>query len=213
MVKLILSGVPICLIIFVSSTITIQIMLRRNKSGFKEKCEEYIKREEMAENTIKKMPSDLPYIYPDKNILPVKEYPDKAEFKKILKKQKACIRKSELEMIYFEENYSNTDLKLKYGKNNLDKITCLEEHYNGYIYSLLDWAKELIALDNIQDARIVLEEAIRMNSDISQTYILLSDIYSDNKKLLSELKQKAQKNKLRLKDKTIEYIDSKIECI
>lgn len=205
-----LPNLPICLITFVSATIAIHVMLRRNKTSIKNDLNKYMQREKTAENTIKRNFSDFPYIYPDKSFLPIKQYYDNEKYKKVIKKQNTCLKKSELEMIYFDELYSNTDLKLKYGKNNLDKITYLEEHYNGYIKSLLDWAKELIALDNLSDARLVLEEAVRMKSDISRTYILLADIYENDKKSLLSLKEKTQEIRIHLKEKVIEYIDAKL---
>lgn len=203
-------GIPIFLIFFISATITIQIMLRRNKSGFEESCKEYMEKENLAERTIKRNFTDFPYIYADKAVLPIKEYPEEACYKAVKKRQEQCLKKSQLEMIYLDKKYSNTDLKLKYGKNNLEKITFLESHYNGYILALLDWAKELIALDNKADAEIVLKEAVKMRADVSQIYILLADLKENDKAYLEELKNSAIENEVNLKDKTIAYINDKI---
>lgn len=206
-----ITGIPIFLIIFVSATISIQIMLRRNKNGFKNSVDKFMETEKLADKTYKRNFTDFPYIYPDKNVLPFKQYEDKPEFKTIIKKQSTCRKKSELEMIYFEDEYSNTDLKLNYGKNNLDKITLLEEHYNSYIRSLLDWAEELLRLENKKDARIVLEEAVRMNSDVSRIYMHLADIYAEERNIsaLHSLAEKAEKTRINFKEKTMAYIKAK----
>lgn len=203
-------GIPIFLIIFISATITIQIKLRKNKSGFKESCEEFFEREKLADNTIKKDFTDFPYIYADKASLPIKEYSDDEKFKRVIKRQEQCIKKSQLEMIYLDDEYSNTDLKLKYGKNNLEKITFLESHYNNYILSLLEWAKELISLDNKEDAKRILNEAVKMKANVSQIYILLADLNENDMEFLKGLKEKAEENKVNLKEKTIKYIEDKM---
>lgn len=206
-----ITGIPIFLIIFISATITIQIKLRKNKSGFNENCKEFFEREKQADNTIKKDFTDFPYIYADKASLPIKEYSDDEKFKRVAKRQEQCIKKSQLEMIYLDDEYSNTDLKLKYGKNNLEKITFLESHYNNYILSLLEWAKELISLDNKEDAKCVLNEAVKMKANVSQIYILLADLNENDMEFLRDLKEKAKENKVNFKEKTIKYIEDKLD--
>lgn len=196
----------LCIIIFVF------VSLKKTNSGFRKKIDNFQKREMKANSTIRHNLSELPYVFPKKENLPIKEYDNPDKFKKIIKLQKAALKKTELDMIKFQEEYTNTDLKLMYGNNNLEKIMFFEEHYNGYVRILQEWAEALIALENIDDAEIVLLEAIQMKTDLSKTYTMLADIYAqkNDSQKLNELLEKTNEIKIYQKDKIISYIKNLI---
>ncbi len=198
---------PIFFILFVGTTLAIQIMLRKNKVDFKKTIENIVEREHKANLTKKKEIDQKFYIIPDKSVLPIKNYEETPENKKIIDIQKFVLKKSELIMLKFDEPISNTDLKLKYGFSNLDKITIYEEHYNSYMQALVKWAKILFDMGNLKDAETVLTEAIRLKCDLSGAYILLIDIYkqTNNSEKLSRLLKTVETSSINLKEKIIEH--------
>ena len=110
-------------------------------------------------------------------------------------------------MIKFDEQISNTDLKFKYGFSNLETITIYEEHYNSYMQTLVEWAKMLFERNNLSDAEIILNEAIRLKCDLSKAYMLLIDIYrqkNDSDKL-KNLINTVENSTLKLKTKILKY--------
>ena len=113
-------------------------------------------------------------------------------------------------MIKIPSNLTNTEIKERYGINNFDKISLLEEHYNSYVRSLFEWGQELFNLNNIYDSKKVLLEAARLEANISQIYITLAKIYvkENNKDSLLKLKNTVEKIELSLKDKVIQEIDN-----
>ncbi|MCI8805095.1 MAG: hypothetical protein HFE59_04235 [Clostridiales bacterium] len=198
---------PIFFILFLGTVLGIQIMMRKNKVDFKKTLENIQERERKA-NLSKKREIDKEfYIIPDEAVLPVKNYDETSENKKIIDIQKLVLKKASLTMIKFDEQISNTDLKFKYGFSNLETITIYEEHYNSYMQTLVEWAKMLFERNNLSDAEIILNEAIRLKCDLSKAYMLLIDIYrqkNDSDKL-KNLINTVENSTLKLKTKILKY--------
>ena len=89
--------------------------------------------------------------------------------------------------------YSNTDLKLKYGVANLDTLTQYEDNYTSFIKSLSELGHILIEHKDISDATAFLEYAVRIGSDIRLTYTDLYSLYSEaeNASKIRQLRQYA----------------------
>lgn len=198
---------PIFFILFIGTALAIQIMLRKNKVDFKKTIESIAEKEHQANLTKKKDIEEKFYIIPDKNILPIKNYDKLPENKKIIDIQNLVLKKSELTMLKFDEAISNTDLKLKYGFSNLEKITIYEEHYNSYMQALVSWAEMLFEKKNLRDCEIVLTEAIRLKCDLSGAYMLLIDIYkqTNDLKKLDNLLDTVKNSSMKLKTKILEH--------
>ena len=198
---------PIFFILFLGTVLGIKIMMRKNKVDFKKTLENIQERERKA-NLSKKREIDKEfYIIPDEAVLPVKNYDETSENKKIIDIQKLVLKKASLTMIKFDEQISNTDLKFKYGFSNLETITIYEEHYNSYMQTLVEWAKMLFERNNLSDAEIILNEAIRLKCDLSKAYMLLIDIYrqkNDSDKL-KNLINTVENSTLKLKTKILKY--------
>lgn len=198
---------PIFFILFLGTVLGIQIMMRKNKVDFKKTLENIQERERKA-NLSKKREIDKEfYIIPDEAVLPIKNYDETSENKKIIDIQKLVLKKASLTMIKFNEQISNTDLKFKYGFSNLETITIYEEHYNSYMQTLVEWAKILFERNNLSDAEIILNEAIRLKCDLSKAYMLLIDIYrqkNDSDKL-KNLINTVENSTLKLKTKILKY--------
>lgn len=202
----------IILVSFIVIVIAVQIILRRSSTGFEEKRREYVKKLDEAETNIVKEPVELPFVTPDITRLPVTDYPDTAENKKIIRRQKTALSKAKLVMIELPQNLSNIDLKLTYGSNNFDKITLYEEHFNGYHRALMEWSDELIRIGKKEDALCILQHAVDFNSNLSSVYKTLTDLYTElgDKSSAEALIDKVSASKILLKDQTIEYIRNRI---
>lgn len=203
-------NIPIFLITFVSATIALQVMLRKENNGFAKKLDNLMDDERKANLTVKKNIDANIFIEPDITKLPFKEYSDTPENQKLINIQNLVKRKAELKMVKFDKTVTNTDLKLKFGMNNLENITFYEEHYNSYVKALNDWAEILIKINNISDAEIILKETIDFRSDLSSSFIMLAEIYKMNNNIneLNNLKEKIKNSNLKLKNKILNSIET-----
>lgn len=76
--------------------------------------------------------------------------------------------------------YTNTDLKFKYGVANLNILTEYDTNYNELITLLHNYGS-IFAKDGFEtQALSVLEYAVSLGSDISGTYTLCAEIYQKN---------------------------------
>lgn len=136
--------------------------------------EEFFERERAA-NSIRKQPiTDLNYIEIDLDALPFKES-DNA----ILNDAQKMIRDLSQQKIVDLSEYTNTDLKFKYGVANLTILTEYDQNFTKLCRYLFDWARELNNEGDIENAVIVLEYGIKCGTDIKAHYILLADIYEE----------------------------------
>ncbi len=148
----------------------------------------YIDEEVKANNTRKKPLDDLQYI-----TIPIDSLPTN-----ILKNN--TIISDFIDTIYYlSENpivnltgISNTELKLKYGAPNLELLTQYDTAYTTLVRTLYEWGKALYENGYSADAKTVLEYAVSIKTDVSDTYLTLAKIYSEEenkdkiKKLISD---------------------------
>ncbi|WP_317368492.1 hypothetical protein [uncultured Tyzzerella sp.] len=203
-----IKSMPI-LIGVITFVIVIKIMLKKSDNGYDKSVDDFMQRELEANNTIKDFDKlDINFVEPS-NVLPFIDYENIPTYKKVIKKQDLVKRKIELDMIKIPSNLTNTELKEMYGVNNFDKISKLEEHYNSYVRGLFEWAEELYNLNNIYDCKKVLLEAVRLEANISQVYILLAKIYfkENDKSSLTNLKNNINDMDLSLKKVVLEEIE------
>ena len=145
----------------------------------------YIDEEVKANNTRKKPLDDLQYI-----TIPIDSLPTN-----ILKNN--TIISDFIDTIYYlSENpivnltgISNTELKLRYGAPNLELLTQYDTAYTTLVRTLYEWGKALYENGYSADAKTVLEYAVSIKTDVSDTYLTLAKIYSeeDNKDKIKEL--------------------------
>ena len=76
--------------------------------------------------------------------------------------------------------FSNTDLKLKYGAASITVLTEYDQSYTLLASTLQRWAKQLYESGHIEEARRILEFAVSTRTDVSASYDLLADIYTQN---------------------------------
>lgn len=73
--------------------------------------------------------------------------------------------------------YTNTELKLQYGVANLKLLTEFDNNYTKLVSMLWKWALRLHSLGLYMEAEAVLEYAVICKTDVSGTYLLLSELY------------------------------------
>lgn len=76
--------------------------------------------------------------------------------------------------------YTNTDLKYKYGVANLNTLTEYDTNYNELITLLHNYGSIYIREGYESQALFILEYAVSIGTDISGTYLLLAEIYQKN---------------------------------
>lgn len=101
--------------------------------------------------------------------------------------------------------YTNTDLKYKYGVSNLNALTEYDTNYNELITLLHRYGSIYVKEGYETQALSILEYAVSIGTDISGTYLLLADIYQKNQQhdKIQWLKKEAEKISTSRKDSII----------
>lgn len=186
---------------FIIFILVLQHNLRKGKKTNEQKESEFWKHELSANDVRKQSLDDLIYIsfnakpfYP-LHLLDAIVCPDflsrNPEVKEILER-----------FLYLEQQkivnlteYTNTDLKYKYGVANLTTLTEYDSNYNELITLLHNYGTVLEKEGYEAQALSVLEYAVSIGSDISGTYTLCANIYVKNQQRdkLNWLKKEAEK--------------------
>lgn len=108
---------------------------------------------------------------------------------------------------------SNTDLKLTYGTSNFETMSQIGEDFDKTCILLNSYAKALVEAGMENDAVNVLEFAIGIGTDISESYIMLSDCYKKRSQTekLSFLRERILNSNLLLKNSILNKIDDSTE--
>lgn len=183
-----------CLLVFV---IWLRYEKQKNDKTVQKQTDEFWARERESNLTRRKDLSSLDYITIPFENLPFSENCDS----EIMYTQEQ-LKKLEDQKIVNLSGLSNTDLKFTYGTANLNELSLYDQNYTLLIRNLNKWGQLLYSDGSHTDAKKVLEYAISIGSDISQTYLTLAAIYTDEQNLLalSDLISRAQAIQSPLKD-------------
>lgn len=141
-----------------------------------------IKEEEMNASLARKKDINPEYfVTVDTSHLPIKEYGPSHQNEKVALLQSKVCTNAQKTMIRLPKPMRNVDIKLAFGVANLEVVIQYEENYNRYILSLINWAEELKNTGLPDEAETVLKESVSLGSDVSKSYTLLADIYSESK--------------------------------
>lgn len=165
---------------FLASLILILWVLRRvlknNARSVQEEQQSFWSRER-ASNSVRKKPLDnLDYIIIPFNKLPMDSHTDNEIIADCISTLTVL---SERKIVNLT-GITNTDLKFTYGTANITALTEYDQNYTLLVTTLQKWADTLYSLGDIENARLLLEYAISINSDVSKTYSLLASIYDQN---------------------------------
>lgn len=199
-------GIPIFFVLFLVFIAIYNYNSNQISNQIQKKREAFIKREEQTLFVRKTNLDNLNYITPNLKYLPFHDnlnldYEKEKELFDIEKEIKILLDSPMLNL----SNMDNTDLKLKYGIGNLDTLINYESNYINFLKLLVDWSEILIDLSFERDAIIILEEGIRLNSDITKNYLLLAELYSNHneKEKIHQLYINAKEISLPFKNKIL----------
>ena len=181
---------------FIIILIVIQLYLKKSTRSGSERSKKYWEREQKANSPRKQDISTLDYIKWD-DALPAID--NNLTLADILNNSPEALKAyNNIQTLKTEpmlnlSEYSNTDLKLKYGVANLDTLTQYEDNYTSFIKSLSELGHILIEHKDISDATAFLEYAVKIGSDIRLTYTDLYALYSEaeNASKIRQLRQYA----------------------
>lgn len=150
---------------------------------------EFREREWEANTTRKKSLDGLSYIAIPLESLPLNTFTDDEEIRSYIE----IIQDLSQKKIVDFTGISNTDLKLTYGAANLPVLTEYDQNHTTLIMTLQNWGQKLFDNNYKKECTSVLEYAVSCGSDISSTFRLLANIYTENneKDKLSYLKSTA----------------------
>ena len=176
----------ICIIVFV---IWFRVKIKKANKETNIQNAQYWEREEQANFARKKDITNLEYLTVDDNELMLK----------------TPANDEEADLIQQLKDYSNTDLKEKYGVVNLEELSNCDQNYLYFIRALSNWGRYLYEHDDPDRAQKVMELSLRIGSDISHVYTILAQIYLQQGKeeKVDELIAKAASSDMALKDSLI----------
>lgn len=160
----------------------------RNRST--DNADEAFRERESAANAVRrKSLSDLSYVTLSLEGLPVTLSESLPEAAEILEQLRTLTEIKAVDL----SAYSNTELKEMYGVSNLPLLTEYDQNFTEIALLLQKWAALLWEKEEKEAAAKILEYAVSMGSDLSQTYSLLAQYYVEKKDLsgLQNLKEKA----------------------
>jgi len=160
-----------CVIIFV---IWLGYEKRKTDKLTKQKSENFWEQERLANSVRKQDISALNYLVISENRLPFKETDD-PELIDIQERVKTLLDKKIINL----SEYTNTELKLKYGSANLTALSEYDENFTKLITLLNKWGDKLVKLSDTDAAIEVFSYAIECGSDSRNTFVALGKLYSD----------------------------------
>ena len=171
---------------FLVFILVLQHNLRKNSKVQEREEEKYWKHEFDANHIRKQELDSLTYIsfqadafYPVR-LLDAATCPEFLEKNPEVKEILSRFLFLENEKIVNLTEYSNTDLKYKYGVSNLNALTEYDANYNELITLLHNYGSIYAKEGFNTQACTILEYAVSIGTDISGTYLLLSQIYQNN---------------------------------
>ena len=106
---------------------------------------------------------------------------------------------------------TNTDLKLRYGVPNFETMSQIGDDFDRVCVLLNSYAHALMEAGRVDDVITVLEFAVGVGTDISESYTLLADCYEQKQmyEKLDLLKTQVEKSNMILKHSIISKIEAK----
>jgi len=103
---------------------------------------------------------------------------------------------------------TNTELKLKYGTANINKLMECDSNYTILVRTLQKWGDRLFSQGHLSEAIAVLEFAVVCLTEVSDTYKLLATLYKEqmfpNK--IDQLIEAVPNTNIRSKDTLIHFL-------
>lgn len=178
---------------------------RKTDKLSKRKTEDFWEQERLANSVRRQDISDLDYLIISENRLPFKETDD-AELIDIYERVKALLNKKIINL----SEYTNTELKLKYGSANLTVLSEYDENFTRLMTLMNKWGNRLIKLGDTDTAIEVFSYAVECGSDSRNTFISLGKLYADGGAsiLIEDLIKRAENLKTPMKTSIISELET-----
>ena len=165
---------PIILIFFILFIIWVNVKTKRGTENNSKWDTAYWEKERKANFVRRKDISDLDYITISEEELP---FSDTAEGEEKYRQDE--VRRTLSCKSLNLSGMSNADIKLKYGTASFPELSMYDQNYILLIRNLGLWGSYLHKNCEGQDSRakIILERAVSLGSDIKDTYVSLTEIY------------------------------------
>ncbi len=160
---------------FLIFSIVFFLRLNHVKSVESKAYDEFWARENKANYTRKKPLDNLNYITIPDELLHMKPENSNDELEDCIKSLNDL---SEYKIVNLT-GYTNTDLKLEYGTANITILSDYDFHYTNLATLLQRLAEKLHESGNDALAIMTLEFAVSTNTDVSKSYYLLAQLYTD----------------------------------
>ena len=184
----------ICFILFI---LWFRVKTKQSSKEENKSIEEFLTREQEANFTRKKDISNLEYISVNLEILPFSDTTDEYEIQLENNVKKFADKK-----LLNLSGLTNTDIKLLYGSANLDILSSYDQNYTLLLRDLNKWGAYLFQKERYSDSKTVLEYALSLGSDITETYTTLAKIYlsEDSPEKVQKLIEQISESDAYLKD-------------
>lgn len=176
------------LIIFAILSFTFMMLIKRSRRRTDQKMASFWQQEADANQVRKQDISALDYVY-----IPIETLPFGVGQTPEIQRLEAAIRQLDTQNIVNLGQYTNTELKFKYGAANLNYLSDCDERFTKLIRTLYQWSCLLLNSGHTDAAIEIAEYSIRIGSDISGCYYMLADYYNStqNTEALEQLKEAA----------------------
>lgn len=165
--------------------------IHRHRDKESKAYDAFLDREREANSTRRKPLNDLIFIKIPLDTLPVNILSDNEKVSDYL----STLNDLSATEIINLTGISNTDLKLKYGAPNIDRLIRADQAYTMLVRTLNDWGVFLYKQGYPDEAAVVLEYSVSTGTDVSATYDTLAQIYisRNQKEKIKELIPFAEK--------------------
>lgn len=165
--------------------------IHRHRDKESKAYDAFLDREREANSTRRKPLNDLIFIKIPLDTLPVNILSDNEKVSDYL----STLNDLSATEIINLTGISNTDLKLKYGAPNIDRLIRADQAYTMLVRTLNDWGVFLYKQGYPDEAAVVLEYSVSTGTDVTATYDTLAQIYisRNQKEKIKELIPFAEK--------------------
>ncbi len=176
--------------VFALFSFLFMMLVKRSRRRTDQKMSQFWQQETAANQVRKQDISTLDYVY-----IPLETLPFGVGQTSEITRLEGIIRELDTKQIVNLSQYTNTELKLKYGVANLDILSACDERFTTLIRTLYQWSCLLLNSGHLDAAIQVAEYSIDIGSDISGCYYMLADYYNSiqDATALNRLRESADK--------------------
>ncbi len=196
---------PVFFICFIVFIIWMNVKSHQEQKKHSTWDHEFWERERQSNHVRKKDIEHLDYIHIREQNLPFSDTATGEE-----KERQEQVRDMLSKKMLNLSGMTNTDIKLAYGTANFPELSICDQNYNLLIRNLSLWGSYLHKNCPDEDARArqILEYAISLGSDITDTYLTLADIFlkKDDLGKVQELIHYVENSDFFMKDSMIKQL-------